>query len=515
MITTGEQLLNNDAREFLTSLHSNFSSRISDLLQTRKRYYESFSKGYLPDFSQDPENVAIRESSWKACSCPDELLDRRVEITSPPVRKMIINALNSGANIFMADFEDSNSPTWENCLEGHFNLYNAIRKTIDYTDPNNRKDYRLNDQTAVLFVRPRGLHLPEKNYSIDGDWIHASLFDFGLYFFHNYAELIKNGTAPYFYLPKLEHSEEAELWADIFQFSEDQYLLPRGTIKATVLIETLPAVFQMNEIIYALKEHSVGLNCGRWDYIFSYIKCFKKQKHCVLPDRSNINMNSHFMKSYSQLLIDTCHKRGVHAIGGMAAQIPIKNNPDQNETALKKVREDKLREVQDGHDGTWIAHPGLVSIAKEIFDKYMVGPNQINYYPNLSRSIKASDLLVAPIGKCSDQMLRENITILFQYVNSWINGNGCVPLNNLMEDTATAEISRSQIWQWLYHEVQLDNRIILNKAYFNQVFREEIEKYKKCLRYKETKLIIKQMCLSENLIDFLTLECYNILSSPE
>ena len=507
-----QYLLTPEARVFLNSLHTKFSTPISDLVENRKQYYEAFANDFSPDFSQSAEALTIKDSSWKANRCPDDLLDRRVEITGPPVRKMIINALNSGANVFMADFEDSNAPTWKNCIEGQANLYDAVRKTITYKDPNNSKEYKLQNQTAVLFVRPRGLHLQEKNYLIGDELIRACLFDFGLYFFHNYQELLKNGTAPYFYLPKLEHSEEAHLWANIFRFTEQQFNLPNGTIKATVLIETIPAVFQMEEIIYALKEYSVGLNCGRWDYIFSYIKCFKEQPECILPDRSHITMNSHFMRSYSQLLINTCHKRGVHAMGGMAAQIPIKNDPEQNSKALKKVREDKIREVQDGHDGTWVAHPSLVPVAKKVFDEYMDGPNQINYQPTLSRSITAQDLLIAPVGYCTEKMLRENIIILFRYISAWLNGNGCVPINHLMEDAATAEISRTQIWQWLHHEVKLDNRIILNKAYFNQVLREEIISLTKYPHHDKTLEIIQDICLSENLVDFLTVECYNILS---
>jgi len=509
MILTKEQI--SDGEKFLDSLHNNFNVHIKSLLRQRQKYYQAFNDGALPDFSQSQKSLKIKNGKWKILSIPKDILDRRVEITGPPKRKMIINALNSGANVFMADFEDSNSPTKQNCLDGQLNLMDAVRKTIEYKDPNNGKKYELMDQTAVLFVRPRGLHLQEKNYSVGLDQIHACLYDFGLYFFHNYEELLKRGSGPYFYLPKLEHSEEAELWADIFKFSEQYCSLPEGTIKATVLIETVPAVFQMEEILYALKDHSVGLNCGRWDYIFSFIKCFKNKKDFVLPDRAQLDMNSHFMRSYSQLLIDTCHRRGTHAIGGMAAQIPIKNNPEENHIAMQKVRADKLREVQDGHDGTWVAHPALVDVAKEIFDDHMTDSNQIYYKPVLNRSISAKDLLLVPVGECTVKMLKDNINILFQYMSAWIGGNGCVPINYLMEDTATAEISRSQIWQSLKHEVVLDNRVLLNRAYFQQIFNAEVEKYKSVSQYEIIKKLVNDMCISEDLSDFLTLEYYDML----
>jgi len=516
MTLSPERLLfTNEAKKFLDSLHKEFSSRISTLIKERQKYYLAFDRGQLPDFSQSDESIQIRTSTWTANKCPKDILDRRIEITGPPSRKMVINALNSGANVFMADFEDSNSPTWNNCLEGQINLYDAVRKTIDYTDSNNGKEYKLNNQTAVLFVRPRGLHLLEKNYDVGGESIFASLFDFGLYFFHNYEELIKRGTSPYFYLPKLEHSSEAKLWADIFEFSENHFNLPRGTIKATVLIETLPAVFQMDEIIYELKNHSVGLNCGRWDYIFSFIKCFKNKKNYILPDRSQITMNTHFMKSYSHLLIQTCHSRGVHAMGGMAAQIPIKNDPEANHIAMEKVRADKYREVQDGHDGTWVAHPALVDVAKEIFDKHMPQPNQIDYKPILNRKITSRDLLSVPVGTCTEEMLKNNISILFQYINAWINGNGCVPINYLMEDVATAEISRAQIWQWLQYKIWLTNGKQLTHSYFLQIFNEELQKFQNNDKIQITTTLFIELCTSKKFIDFLTLKCYDTLNWRE
>tara|TARA_Y100000310_G_C20687501_1_gene820033 strand:- start:2144 stop:3673 length:1530 start_codon:yes stop_codon:yes gene_type:complete len=509
MTLTQQQII--EGENFLEELHEKFNSQIEFLIEERKKYYEAFDNGFFPDFSQGDNSIKIRTGDWKAAPCPSELLDRRVEITGPPKRKLIINALNSGANVFMADFEDSHSPLYSNSLEGHLNLYDAVRKTIDYTDSNNGKKYKLNNQTAVLFVRPRGLHLQENNFCVGKESIRASLFDFGLFFIHNYEELIKRNTAPYFYLPKLEHSLEARLWADVFKFSEQRFNLPPGTIKATVLIETIPAVFQMDEIIYELKEHSVGLNCGRWDYIFNFIKCFKTNESFILPDRSKIDMSSHFMKSYSQLLIETCHRRGVHAMGGMSAQIPIKDNVEANTRAMEKVKQDKIVEVQAGHDGSWVAHPGLVTMVKKIFDEHMVTPNQINYNPILTRSISADDLLLPPVGTCSDKMLRNNINILFQYTHSWLEGNGCLALNNLMEDIATAEISRVQIWQWLYHKVMLDNNIICDKEYFKEVWAEELTKYKNYSRYEDTQKILWEMCVNENLVDFLTLHCYNLL----
>ena len=420
---------------------------------------------------------------------------------------MIINALNSGANVFMADFEDSNSPTWENCTDGQQNLYDAVRKKIDFVDPQTQKEYKLNKKVATLFVRPRGLHLVEKNYNN----IPASLFDFGLYFFHNHKQLLKNGTRPYFYLPKIEHYREARLWNEIFSFAESSFDLPVGTIRATVLIETLPAAFQMDKILYELRAHSVGLNCGRWDYIFSFIKSLSLSRDAVLPDRDEVGMTQHFMRSYTQLLIQTCHKRGAHAIGGMAAQIPIKNDPEANHVAMNKVRADKLREVQDGHDGTWVAHPVLVDVAKEIFDEHLKAPNQIDKQICLNYSIESADLLCTPKGQCTEAALRKNIGIAFQYINSWINGNGCVPIDNLMEDAATAEISRAQIWQWRKHKIYLSNGKQVTNKYLGLVINSEIKKFEHYKKFEETSIILNKLCFSEEIIDFLTLECYDNL----
>ena len=504
-------ILNENSTKFLNQLHKTFSSRIEELLESRKEFYTAFDDGMLPDFSRSETSIEIREEDWQTAPIPPDLLERKVEITGPPVRKMVINALNSGANVFMADFEDSNSPTWDNCLQGQVNLYDAVRKTITYTNPKNGKNYSLQEKTAVLFVRPRGLHLKEKNYLVDGEVIPACLFDFGLYFYNNYEALLNNGTAPYFYLAKLEHDREAALWADIFKFAEEYVDIEPGQIRATVLIETIPAVFQMEEILYYLRDYSAGLNCGRWDYIFSFIKCFKNNKRFILPDRNLVDMSTHFMGTYSKLLIAICHKRGAHAMGGMAAQIPIKNDPEKNNLALAKVARDKEREVQAGHDGTWVAHPGLVQLARDIFDSHMKGPNQIKRKIDLNRLIMADDLLTVPFGEMSDDMLRANIDILFEYIDAWISGNGCVPLNNLMEDAATAEISRAQIWQWLHHEVVLSNRCVLNVAYFNQVLRDQTRKFKKRDNYEIVVELIKDFCISDTLEDFLTHKCYELI----
>jgi len=498
------EILSHDARLFLNALSNNFSNKIQHLLKERHS-----RKGNVPNFLKETQE--IREGDWEILSTPNEIADRRVEITGPPVRKMVINALNSGANVFMADFEDSNCPTWENCLQGQKNLRDAVRKNIEYTDPKTKKNYKLKDQTAVLFVRPRGLHLVEKNYVVDGDSISASLFDYGLFFFHNYKKLLKNGSRPYFYLPKIEHYKEARLWDEIFTFSEKAFDLPLGTIRATVLIETLPAAFQMNEILYELRAHSAGLNCGRWDYIFSFIKTFQNYRSFVLPDRNQITMDQHFLKSYTQLLVQTCHKRGCHAIGGMAAQIPIKNAEHRNAVALAKVMADKDREVKAGHDGTWVAHPGLVYIAKGVFDSGMKTPNQIDKQIYLNDSINKEDLLCVPKGTCTEEGFRDNIRIGLQYLNSWLNGNGCVPINNLMEDAATAEISRTQIWQWLKYNIWLDNGKQVTKKYFFKILNEELQKFKNNDKIEETKEIFTQLCTSKKLIDFLTLKCYDAL----
>jgi len=494
-----EFILGEAAIEFLNLLSAKFANRINILLKERDNV-ESPSKRL--DFLF--ETKKIRQGDWRVAELPQHLQDRRVEITGPVDRKMVINALNSGANVFMADLEDSNSPTWENCLEGQVNLYDAVRGIIGFENENGKK-YNLNAETATLFVRPRGLHLKEKNF-LDSEkrQIPASLFDFGLFAYHNAEEMIENGDTPCFYIPKLESYLEARLWADIFSFTEKFLSIEQGTFKATVLVETLPLAFQMDEVLYELRNYSAGLNCGRWDYIFSFMKSLSP---IVLPDRDQLTMGQHFMRSYTQLLIQTCHKRGAHAMGGMAAQIPIKNDDAANERAMQKVRQDKEREVTDGHDGTWVAHPGLIGVAKEIFDKHMPSDNQINkkmeniYYP-----ISREDLLCVPVGACTEEGFRKNIKIGFTYLHNWMQGRGCVPINNLMEDAATAEISRTQIWQWIQGNAELDNGEHVSKEYFNKIFDEEIEKTPDNSFARD---IFKKLCLSNSLDKFLTTMCYN------
>jgi malate synthase len=501
-----EEILTLDAKLFLNTLSNKFSTRITELLCNREK-----AKSFKPSFIHRTSD--IRKSDWKVLPPPTEIEQRKVEITGPPVRKMIINALNSGADVYMADFEDSNCPTFENNIQGQINLRDAVAGTIEHTNTSNGKKYSLNDETAVLFVRPRGLHLVEKNYLVSGNPIPASLFDYGLYIFHNWKTLNKKGSRPYFYLPKLEDHKEARLWNDVFSFTETAFGLPTGTIRATVLIETLPAAFQMDEILYELREHSAGLNCGRWDYIFSFIKNNQQNRGAVLPDRDQIGMTQHFMRSYSLLLIQTCHKRGAHAMGGMAAQIPIKNDDERNAAAMAKVRVDKLREVQDGHDGTWVAHPALVGLAREIFDKHMPEPNQINNQLYLNDFVTKNDLFCVPKGTCTEDGLRKNVRVGFQYLNAWLNGNGCVPINNLMEDAATAEISRAQIWQWLKYKVWLTNGKQVTKPYLKKIIKEETNTFKANDKFKETQEIFSDLCFSKNLVDFLTPKCYDLLET--
>ncbi len=441
------EILTPAALEFVASLARAFEPTRRELLQKRAARQAAINAGATLDFL--PETANVRSSSWSIAPVPEDLRHRRVEITGPVERKMIINALNSGANVFMADLEDSNTPTWDNTIQGQINLRDAVNRTITFTNEQG-KAYALNEQTATLLVRPRGWHMVEKHVLVDGQPISASLFDFGLYFFHNAKNLLARGSGPYFYLPKLESHLEARLWNEVFVASQQQLGLPHGSIKATVLIETIMAAFEMEEILYELRDHSAGLNCGRWDYIFSCIKKFCHLPDFVLADRALVTMTTHFMRSYSLLAIKTCHKRGAHAMGGMAAQIPIKNNPAANDEALGKVRADKEREARDGHDGTWVAHPGLVPIAKAAFDAVMTQPNQLDKQLD-DVQITAADLLnFGPRGPITEAGLRKNISVGIQYVEAWLGGLGCVPLYNLMEDAATAEISRAQVWQWIH-----------------------------------------------------------------
>ncbi len=443
-----DQILTSEAQEFVAAIARTFRDRVAELLRRREQRQRELDAGALPDFLV--ETRAIREGDWHTAAIPEDLLDRRVEITGPTERKMIINALNSGARVFMADCEDSLTPTWDNVIRGQINLRDAVRRTIGFRSPEG-KDYRLQAKTAVLMVRPRGWHLPEKHWFVDEMPVPGAFVDFGLYLFHNAAELGKRRTGPYFYLPKLENHIEARLWADVIRHAEAALQLAPGTVKVTVLIETILAAFEMEEILHELRDNIVGLNCGRWDYIFSFIKKFSRRPDFVLPDRQQVTMTSHFLRSYSQLVIKTCHRRGAFAMGGMAAQIPIKNDPVANEEALQKVRADKEREARDGHDGTWVAHPGLVPIAMEIFDGHMPGPNQLQRLRE-DVSVTARDLLATPKGKITAAGLRNNVSVALQYMAAWLGGNGCVPINNLMEDAATAEISRAQLWQWVHHE---------------------------------------------------------------
>lgn len=510
-----EEILSEQAMDFLVSLHEHFNEKRKSLLKKRSERQQEFDKGTLPDFREDTRG--IRESEWKIAPVPQDIQDRRVEITGPVDRKMIINALNSGAKVFMADFEDSNSPTWENVIEGQINLRDAVNKTIQLES--NGKKYSLNKKTSVLFIRPRGLHMEEKHILLHEEPASASLVDFGLYFFHNAHELIRQGTAPYFYIPKLESHLEARLWNDIFVFAQGYLGIPKGTIKATVLIETLPAVFELDEILYELKDHSAGLNCGRWDYIFSFIKKFKNHKNRVFPNRDQVTMDVPFMRAYSDLVIHTCHKRGAHAMGGMAAQIPIKNNQEANEAALEKVRQDKLREVLDGHDGTWVAHPGLVPIAMEIFNEHMTTPNQLN---NLRLDVHpdAASLISAPAGTVTEEGVRKNINVGILYVESWLRGVGAAALYHLMEDAATAEISRTQLWQWIKYPTYLPSGRLITEKMYQQFKMEELIKIKEAIgndayengRFTEAIELFDQLILSEELEEFLTIPAYRLIN---
>tara|TARA_Y100000310_G_scaffold141260_1_gene140681 strand:- start:7290 stop:8951 length:1662 start_codon:yes stop_codon:yes gene_type:complete len=509
-------ILTPEAVVFVATLAGQFEGRRTDLLQKRKERQEKLDAGQMPDFLS--ETAEIRASDWKVAPHPADLDDRRVEITGPVDRKMIINALNSGAKVFMADFEDSLAPTWHNVIQGQFNLRDAVNRTITLSVPGG-KSYALNDKIATLLVRPRGWHLGEKNILFNSQPISASLLDFGLYFFHNAKASLSNGTGPYFYLPKLENHHEARLWNDVFITAQDLLGLPRGTIKATVLIEHILAAFEMDEILYELKDHSTGLNCGRWDYIFSFIKKFRSRPDFLIPDRAVVTMNRHFLQSYVDLLVQTCHRRGAHAMGGMAAQIPIKNDPEANEVALSKVQADKEREVKAGHDGTWVAHPGLVSVASESFDRGMSGANQLDVLRS-DVNISAVDLLRVPKGEITEKGLRTNISIGIQYMAAWVNGNGCVPLDNLMEDAATAEISRTQVWQWVHHPkgALVDGRDVTFDLYRN-VKSEEMARIEDTVGeeqfesggYRLASQLFDEIIANEELEEFLTLRAYKHL----
>ncbi|CAI9787341.1 unnamed protein product [Fraxinus pennsylvanica] len=517
------KILTRDALQFVADLQREFRNHIKYALECRKEAKMRYNNGGLPGF--DPATKYIREEEWVCAAVRPAVADRRVEITGPVERKMIINALNSGAKVFMADFEDALSPSWENLMCGQVNLRDAVNRTISFHDKVRNRVYKLNNQTAKLFVRPRGWHLPESHIFIDGEPATGCLVDFGLYFFHNCMAFRQNqgeGFGPFFYLPKMEHSREAKIWNNVFERAEKLVGIEKGSIRATVLIETLPAVFQMDEILYELRDHSVGLNCGRWDYIFSYVKTFQAHPDRLLPDRVLVGMTQHFMRSYSDLLIRTCHRRGVHAMGGMAAQIPIRNDPVANEAALELVRKDKLREVIAGHDGTWAAHPGLIPAIMEVFTNNM--GNKSNQIDTLKREDAANlteeDLLQRPRGTRTMEGLRLNTRVGIQYLAAWLTGTGSVPLYNLMEDAATAEISRVQNWQWLKYEVELDGDglgLRVTPCLFGRVVEEEMarierevgkEKFKKGI-YREACKIFTRQCTTPILDDFLTLDAYN------
>jgi malate synthase len=515
---TYAEILTPEAVAFVVDLHRTFNAQRKALLHARHERQQRLDAGEKPDFLV--ETKAIREAEWTVAPLPADILDRRVEITGPVDRKMIINALNSGAKVFMADFEDSNTPTWSNLLDGQINLRDAVRRAITYSDPTTGKKYKLNEQTAVLFVRARGWHLEERHILIDGEPMSGSIFDFGLYFFHNAKELLARGSGPYFYLPKMESHLEARLWNEIFVRAQEKIGLPQGSIKGTVLIETILASFEMDEILYELRQHSAGLNCGRWDYIFSFIKKFSNDPNAVLPDRGQVTMATHFMRSYSKLAIKTCHRRNVHAMGGMSAYIPIKRDPEANGKAIAQVQADKEREASDGHDGTWVAHPGLVPVALDIFNRLMPQPNQIaKQLPDYDAT--AADLLKIPEGQITDAGLKQNVAVGLGYVEAWLRGIGCVPLFNLMEDAATAEISRAQLWQWVHQKAKLSDGKTVDVALVENLIAAELEKQKSAVdavryaAYEKAAALMRELVRSPEFVEFLTLPAYQRVLKEE
>ena len=511
------EVLTPEALEFVLALHEKFDARRRELLEARQVRQKRLDDGEKLDFLSETKD--IREGDWTIAPLPADLQDRRVEITGPVDRKMVINALNSGAKMFMACFEDASAPTWENMIGGQINMRDAINKTIEFKQESNGKTYALNEETAVLLVRPRGLHLLEKHVLIDGEPISGSFFDFGLYLFHNAKNALAKGTGPYFYLPKLESHLEARLWNDVFVFAQDYIGIPQGTIRATVLIETILAAFEMDEILYELREHSAGLNCGRWDYIFSYIKRLRNQPDVILPDRGQVTMTVPFMRAYTSLCIQTCHKRNAPAMGGMAAQIPVKGDDEANAVAFAKVAEDKRLEATNGHDGTWVAHPGMVATAMEQFDAIMKTPNQIDKKRE-DVNVSAADLVAVPEGTITLDGLRINCSVGVQYIASWLRGNGAAPINNLMEDAATAEISRTQVWQWIRHPKGiLDDGRGITLAFVLEILEEELVKIKEAVgeqaynggRYDEAAELFKSLISQDEFVEFLTLPGYERL----
>ncbi|HEY4940309.1 MAG TPA: malate synthase A [Rhizomicrobium sp.] len=511
-----DEILTNEALAFLAGLHRAFDARRLDLIAARAARQMRLDAGELPDFLA--ETKPIRDGDWRVAPIPADLLDRRVEITGPVDRKMIVNALNSGAKVFMADFEDANAPTWANNLEGQINLKDRWHASLDFTDAASGKHYALGPNPAVLLVRPRGWHLPERHLTIDGAPISGSLFDFGLYFFHNARAQIARGSGPYFYLPKLESHLEARLWNDVFVQAQKALGIAHGTIKVTVLIETLPAAFEMDEILYELRDHMAGLNCGRWDYMFSFIKKLRANPAYVLPDRSQVVMGKAFLRAYSLLLIKTCHRRGAFAMGGMAAQIPNRKDKAANDAAFAKVRADKEREAGDGHDGTWVAHPDLVPVAQEVFDRLMPGPNQLARMRQ-DVNIAQRELLEVHEGTKSEAGLRDNIRVGVQYIEAWLRGRGAVPLYNLMEDAATAEISRAQVWQWVKYGVALADGAKATPELFERCLSEEMTRIVGEIgtdafaagRFAEARALFHDLSLAPQFEEFLTLPAYRLL----
>ncbi len=510
------EVLNVEAQEFLIALHEKFNQKRLELLKERVKQQKKFDKGEFPVFLE--ETKEIREKNWVAAPLPKALLDRRVEITGPVDRKMVINALNSGAKMFMADFEDANSPTWENCINGQINLTDAINKNITFENVKKNKQYKLNDTVATLLVRPRGLHLEDKHILIEGERISASLLDFGLYFFRNAKKLLSDGFGPYFYLPKLEHYKEARWWNEVFVFAQDYLGVKQKSIKATVLVETITASFQLDEIIYELKDHMAGLNCGRWDYIFSYIKKLKNHKDFYVPERAQITMTTPFMAAYSLRVIQKCHKRNIAAIGGMAANIPIKNDKKKNTEILDKIREGKTREAKNGHDGTWVAHPGLVQEALDVFDKYMPNANQIDKQL-VGVEITEKQMVEMPKGTISEAGVRQNINVGIMYLEAWLSGSGAVGLYNLMEDAATAEISRTQLWLWINSSAKLDTGETINLEMYENLKAEEIEKMKEYTgekyfdngRFDEAIKLFDEFIYAKEFDEFLTNKAYELI----
>lgn len=511
------EVLTPEARVFLADLAATFTGPVEELLRRRARVQAEYDAGRDPDFL--PETAPVREAEWTVAPIPRDLLDRRVEITGPVDRKMIINALNSGANVYMADFEDSTTPTWDNLLQGQLNLRDAVAGTINHTDTETGKRYTLNPTLATLMVRPRGWHLWEKHVRLGDRPLPGALFDFGLFFFHNAKVLLARGSGPYFYLPKLQSHLEARLWNAVFVRAQERLGIPVGSIRATCLIETLPAAFEMDEILYELRDHSAGLNCGRWDYQFSFIKTLRARPDRVMPDRGQVTMEAPFMRAYTQLLVKTCHRRRAHAMGGMAAFIPVKSDPARNAAALDKVRQDKLREVRDGHDGTWVAHPGLVPVAKEVFDQYLKTFNQVHRQRD-DVKVTAADLLRVPAGTRTEAGLRHNLNVGVLYLESWLRGTGCVPLYDLMEDAATAEISRTQVWQWLHHGATLDDGRPITVELFRRLLAEELTKIRNAVgvdrfaagRYRDASELFDRLSTAPELEDFLTLPAYELVT---